>query len=58
LELLWKNCIFDLCGVETFYRETFTVVVTSTSEDRLEWLKKVEEIVSRFFPVKARREKT
>jgi len=58
LELLWKNCIFDLCGVETFYRETFTVVVTSTPEHRLEWLKKVEEIVSRFFPVKARREKT
>jgi NAD(P)H dehydrogenase (quinone) len=27
LQLLWKNCIFDLCGVRKFYREMFTVVV-------------------------------
>ncbi len=51
LQLLWKNCIFDLCGVGTFYREMFTVVVTSTYEQRLGWLSKVEETVNRCFPV-------
>ena len=30
LETLWKNCIFDLCGVKTFHREMFNVVITST----------------------------
>jgi NAD(P)H dehydrogenase (quinone) len=49
LQLLWKNCIFDLCGVSTFYREMFTVVVTSTYEQRQDWLRKVEEVVGRYF---------
>lgn len=38
LETLWKNCVFGLCGVKTFYRETFSVIVTSTTEQRQEWL--------------------
>jgi NAD(P)H dehydrogenase (quinone) len=50
LETLWKNCVFGLCGVKTFYRETFSVVVTSTTEQRQEWLTKVREVVRRFFP--------
>jgi len=50
LETLWKNCIFGLCGVETVYREMFNVVVTSTLEQRQDWLKKVREIVGRYFP--------
>jgi len=50
LELLWKNCIFDLCGVDTFYRHMFTVIVTSTREQRRRWLKSVEETVNRYFP--------
>ncbi len=50
LELLWRNCIFDLCGVSTFYRETFTVVVTSTYEQRQAWLRKVAEVVGKYFP--------
>jgi len=50
LQLLWKNCIFDLCGVPTFHREMFTVVVTSTYEERQGWLRKVEQVVGRYFP--------
>lgn len=50
LQLLWKNCIFDLCGVPTFYRETFTVVVTSTLAQRQDWLRKVQNIVDHYFP--------
>jgi len=38
LETLWKNCVFGLCGAKTFYRETFSVIVTSTTEQRQEWL--------------------
>jgi NAD(P)H dehydrogenase (quinone) len=45
LETLWKNCIFGLCGIETVYREMFGVVVTSTLEQRQEWLKRVQELV-------------
>jgi NAD(P)H dehydrogenase (quinone) len=45
LQLLWENCIFDLCGVRDFHRETFTVIVTSSYEDRLEWLKSVERLI-------------
>jgi putative NADPH-quinone reductase len=50
LQLLWKNCIFDLCGVKTFIREMFTVVVTSTHEERAVWLNKVEQVVNQCFP--------
>ena len=38
LEVLWRRCIFDLCGVPAFYRKMFSVVVTSTPEQRAEWL--------------------
>ena len=50
LQLLWKDCVFGLCGVSVFYREMFAVVVTSTYEKRQAWLRKVEEVISRFFP--------
>jgi NAD(P)H dehydrogenase (quinone) len=50
LETIWKNCIFNLCGVKEFYRETFSIVVTSTIEQRLEWLQKVRQVVNKLFP--------
>src|SRR5512136_2030317 len=50
LETLWKNCIFRLCGVETFYRKMFSTVVTSSAEQRATWLREVEAIVSQYFP--------
>lgn len=53
LETLWKNCVFGLCGVSDVYRKTFSVVVTSTPEERREWLAEVRETVSkRFSPLK------
>ena len=51
LETIWKNCIFGLCGVDNFYRRNFTVVVTSTLEQRQKWLFEVEETVGKYFPV-------
>jgi NAD(P)H dehydrogenase (quinone) len=49
LERIWKDCIFGLCGVDTFYRETFTMVVTSTLEQRQQWLNRVREVVGCYF---------
>ena len=51
LELIWKKCIFELCGVKTINRELFGVVVTSTFEQRSQWLDKVRKTVNHFFPV-------
>jgi putative NADPH-quinone reductase len=49
LESIWKRCIFELCGVKTFHREMFGVVVTSTHGQRMEWLGHVKDVVvSRF----------
>jgi NAD(P)H dehydrogenase (quinone) len=50
LELIWKNCIFNLCGVTDVHREVFAVVVTSTEEGRREWLARVREVVAVRFP--------
>ena len=50
LENLWKTCIFDLCGVKEFHRRNFTVVVTSTEEERKEWLNEVTTIIEKVFP--------
>ena len=44
LETIWKNCIFDLCGIRIFYRKMFRIVVTSTEAERKRWLHEVEEI--------------
>lgn len=49
LETLWKNCIFGLCGVTNFHRETFSVVVTSSQEERQQWLASVRAAVDRCF---------
>lgn len=51
LETLWKNCIFGLCGVNEFHRKTYSVVVTSTPEQRAVWLDDVRETVNRHFPI-------
>jgi putative NADPH-quinone reductase len=50
LETLWKHCVFGLCGVNIFHRETFSIVVTSTMEHRQKWLVKVREVMQQYFP--------
>jgi len=50
LEAIWKNCIFDLCGVKNIYRRMFRIIVTSTEEQRNTWLKEVEDTVNKYFP--------
>ncbi len=50
LEYIWKNCIFDLCGVKNFYRKMYSVITNSTLEQRQHWLNDVRETVSKYFP--------
>ena len=50
LETIWKNCIFGLCGVAKFHRRTFSVVVSSTQEERRAWLDEVKSTICRYFP--------
>ena len=49
LEMIWKNCVFGLCGIEKVYRKTFGIIVTSTAEEG--WLREVEEMVKCQFPL-------
>jgi len=50
LETIWKNCIFDLCGVTNFHRRMFNVVVTSMEEQRKNWLDSIRKDIDIFFP--------
>ena len=45
LQTLWKNCIFDLCGVPTFERRVFGPMASSTLEVRQDWLREVKTLV-------------
>ena len=50
LETIWKNCVFDYCGVKNFYRKTYGVITNSTPEQRKLWLQDVRETVCKYFP--------
>jgi NAD(P)H dehydrogenase (quinone) len=50
LERIWKDCIFGLCGVSRFYRQTFGIMVTSTPTQRASWLQSVADTVRHYFP--------
>jgi len=49
LERLWKNCISEFCGVTTFSRMMFSVIVTSTPEARSQWLSEAGALVKKYF---------
>jgi len=50
LENLWKACVFNLCGVEDFYRRNFESIILSTRQQREDWLEEVRQIVKERFP--------
>lgn len=52
LESIWKNCIFDLCGVKNFYRKMYRIIVTSSQKEREKWLEDVKETIDKYFPAK------
>jgi NAD(P)H dehydrogenase (quinone) len=50
LETLWKNNMFVSCGAKSFFRKNFGVIITSTSEQRQNWLEEVKSITKKHFP--------
>lgn len=52
LESLWKNNILISCGVKSYYRKNFGVIITSTLEQRKGWLEEVQKITTNHFPGK------
>lgn len=58
LETLWGKCILEMCGVPSFHRKMFRVVVTSTPNEREGWLNEVRETVAKCFPKEITQEGT
>jgi putative NADPH-quinone reductase len=49
LEAIWRWCIFDLCGVKDVRRRMFSVVVTSTPEQRAGWIEEAKSLCREAF---------
>ena len=49
LETLWKNCIFDLCGIQNFQRKMFNIVIVSSRKQRQQWLREVNQSIESAF---------
>jgi len=49
LERLWRDCIFSLCGVPVVRRRMFSVVVTSTEDERRRWLEEARDLTRALF---------
>lgn len=50
LNRLWKDCIFDFCGVSDFHRIMFGVVADSNISDREKWLRQTGSFIKQYFP--------
>jgi len=50
LQRIWKDCVFDFCGVRTFDRMIFRVVADSSPEQRGRWLDQARALTDRYFP--------
>ena len=49
LERIWRDCVFDFCGIKNYYRKMFRVVASSTFDERRQWLEEVEGTISCYF---------
>ena len=49
LENLWRTCVFGFCGIRRFSRRLYSVVITSTPQQRAAWLADVERTVRDVF---------
>jgi putative NADPH-quinone reductase len=52
LERIWRDCVLDFCGIQNYYRKIFRVMVSSTLEERQNWLEDVRSIINEYFPWK------
>lgn len=49
LERIWKDCIFALCGVADVHRRMFETIVTSSLQQRWDWLDEAAALVRQTF---------
>ncbi len=47
---IWKDCIFDLCGIKHFKRKMFRIIVSSDLQQRRQWLKETRDMMDKYFP--------
>jgi NAD(P)H dehydrogenase (quinone) len=45
LDKIWRQCVFGFCGIEKYYRKTFSIIIDSDPTLRQQWLREVEETV-------------
>jgi NAD(P)H dehydrogenase (quinone) len=45
LERIWKDCVFGLCGVTNFKRRLFETLVTSSPQQRHQWLAETRQMI-------------
>ena len=50
LERIWKDCVFDFCGIENFHRKMFRIIASSTLNQRKLWLEDVKKTINTYFP--------
>lgn len=50
LQRIWKDCIFDFCGVTNFHRRIFRTIAGSSQEEREVWLDEVRNMICSNFP--------
>lgn len=50
LQTIWKNCIFDFCGIKQFERKIFRIIVTSDLKQRTKWLNEAVDLTEKYFP--------
>jgi NAD(P)H dehydrogenase (quinone) len=55
LETLWKNCIFNFCGIHDVTRKMFSIVSDSSEEQRRQWLTEVRTCIDKAFPAEESR---
>lgn len=53
LQTHWLKVVFGLCGIPAVYRRNFAPVITSTPEQRRQWLDEVKAAVEQHFPASA-----
>ena len=46
----WLKVVFGLCGISRTEKWDFSPIITSTADERREWLREVELAVARYFP--------
>jgi putative NADPH-quinone reductase len=50
LDLIWKKCLFEFCGISRYFRTTFCVMAESTLKQRQQWFAETEAITAKYFP--------